>query len=159
MLPEGTKIHYQVPRNILIWIWWRRMLLRPRRLVSVALCAVAAVLIHFAKPDFDVLVIAFICTLVVAMPFNLYRVLAKAIDENHQHTDPKTLEFSESRLILTGPDWRSELPWTTFCGFSEDASYFYLHLSDNGLASVLPKEAFSTQQQQRFRECAKSCEA
>ena len=135
------------------------MLLRPRRLVSIALFAVAALLIHFAKPDFDVLVIALICTLVVLMPLNLYRVLAKAIDENHQHTDPKTLEFSESRLIVTGPEWRSEVPWTTFCGFSEDASYFYLHLSDNGLASVLPKEAFSPEQQKRFREYAKSRKA
>jgi hypothetical protein len=135
------------------------MLLRPRRLVSIALLAVAALLIHFAKPDLDVFVIALICTLVILMPLNLYRLLAKAIDENRQYTDPKILEFSESRLIVTGPNWRSELPWTTFRGFSEDPSYFYLHLSDNGLASVLPKDAFSTEQQQRFREYAKTRKA
>lgn len=94
---------------------------------------------------------------VVLTPINLYRALAKAIDGNPEYTDQKTLEFSSSRLVFIGPNWRSELPWTTFRGFSEDELYFYLHLSDNGLASVLPKSAFTAEQQGQFRQYAKSC--
>lgn len=87
-------------------------------------------------------------------PFLLYRNIAKAIDGNAQFTDPKALEFNEAKLNVTGPNWKSELPWTMFRGFSEDSEYFYMHLSDNGLDSVLPKGAFTSEQQQRFREIA-----
>src|SRR6266852_3044612 len=71
-------------------------------------------------------------------------------------TGSKTLEFSSSRLITTGPNWKSELPWTTFRGFSVVATYFYHKLSDNGIASVLPKSAFTPESQQLFREYAKA---
>lgn len=87
-------------------------------------------------------------------PINIYRAVAKAVAGNSQYTDAKTLEFSSARLVVIGPNWRSELPWTTFRGFSEDATYFYLHLSDNGLASVIPKSSFTGESQAKFREYA-----
>jgi hypothetical protein len=46
------------------------------------------------------------------------------------------------------------LPWTTFKGFSEDPTYFYLHLTDTGFASIIPKTAFTPESQQKFREYA-----
>jgi len=91
---------------------------------------------------------------IVLTPVNDYRAVARTVDGNSQYTDPKTLEFSSSRLIVTGPDWKSELPWRTFKGFSEDPTYFYLHLSNNGLASVIPKSSFTSESQQKFREYA-----
>ncbi len=94
--------------------------------------------------------------LFILSPINIYRVLAKAVDGNSQFTDPKTLEFSSTRLVITGPNWKSELSWTTFRGFSEDATYFYLHLSDNRIVSVIPKSAFTPESQQKFREYAKA---
>jgi hypothetical protein len=93
---------------------------------------------------------------IIFMPIAQYRVLAKAVDHDRMLTDPKTLEFGSSQLVLTGPNWKSEMPWTRFRGFSEDATYFYLHLSDNGIASVIPKSAFSSEQQERFRQYAQT---
>lgn len=88
------------------------------------------------------------------MPIAQYRAIAKAVDNDRTWTDPKTLDFSPSQLVLTGPNWKTEMPWTRFRGFSEDATYFYLHLSDNGIASLIPKSAFSPEQRQRFRQYA-----
>jgi hypothetical protein len=97
----------------------------------------------------------FVLLLLAALfPLNVYRALARAIDGNSQYTDPKTVEFSPTRVIVTGPNWKSELPWTTFKGLSEDPSYFYLHLSDNGMASVIPKNSFTPESQKQFREYA-----
>lgn len=90
------------------------------------------------------------------MPIAHYRVLAKAVDSNSQLTDSKTLEFSSTQVVVIGPNWRGEMPLTRFRGFSEDDTYFYLHLSDNGYASVIPKGAFSSEQQQRFRQYAQT---
>src|SRR5262245_14510602 len=155
-LPNGMTVHYQVPRDILVRILWLRMLLRPRRLASLALLALTAMLIRFGKPGSDLFVFTFVGAVAIFIPINLYRMIAKAVDDNAQLTDPKTVEFNASRLVVTGPNWRSELPWTTFHGFSEDDSYFYLHLSSNGFASVVPKATFTPEQKEAFREYAKT---
>lgn len=90
----------------------------------------------------------------VFIPIIQYRALAKAVDNDRIWTDPKTLDFSSSQLVSTGPNWKIESPWTRFKGSSEDADYFYLHISDNGIAAVIPKSAFSAEQQQKFRQYA-----
>lgn len=92
----------------------------------------------------------------IAMPIVLYRAIAKAVDNDRIWTDPKTLEFGPSQLVATGPNWKTEMPWTQFKGFSEDDTYFYLHLSDNGITSVIPKSAFSSDQQEHFRQYAQT---
>jgi hypothetical protein len=48
------------------------------------------------------------------------------------------------------------MPWTRFKRFSEDATYFYLDLSQNGIGSVVPKSAFSREQLEKFREYERS---
>jgi hypothetical protein len=154
-LLDGQKVSYQVPRNILIRIWWRRMMLRPRRLLFSALILLVGISLFFLYPD-DVFVGAIFLLFLVFMPIAQYRAIAKAVDNDKVWTDPKTLEFGSSQLVLTGPDWKTEMPWTRFKGFSEDVTYFYLHLSDNGIASVIPKSAFTSEQQQLFRQYAQT---
>jgi len=90
------------------------------------------------------------------LPTALYFGLNKAASVNSQWTDPKTLEFGPSGLIVTGPNYKSELPWSYFKAFSEDASYFYLHLGNVGVDSVIPKTAFSQDLQQQFRQHAQA---
>jgi hypothetical protein len=111
--------------------------------------------LFFLYPD-DVFVGLIFLSFLVFLPIAQYRVIAKAVDNDRMLTDPRTLEFSPTQLVVAGPNWRTEMPWTRFRGFSEDAAYFYLHLSDNGIASVLPKSAFSAEQQERFREYAQT---
>jgi hypothetical protein len=131
------------------------MMLRPRRLAFIATLVLASALCIFLFQDMQY--VGFACLgILVAMPIVLYRAVAKAVDNDKIWTDPKTLEFSSSQLLLTGPDWKTEMPWSRFKGFSEDITYFYLHLSDNGIASVIPKSAFSSEQQEHFRQYAQT---
>lgn len=131
------------------------MVFRPRRLISTAVLLVLAIFFLVGGHGGEYFGI-FLLFLGLFLPIRLYQGLRKMVHRNSQFTDPKTLEFSPSRLVVTGPDWRSELPWTKFHGFSEDAAYFYLHLSDSGFASVIPKSAFTFEQQEKFRQYAKS---
>lgn len=136
-------------------------------MIAYGTFALASLLLYFGLPSgigiyaiaglIAIYAVAGLISAVVLTPINLYRALAKDIDSSPQFTDQITLEFSSSRLVFIGPNWRCELPWTTFRGFSEDELYFYLQLSDNRLASVLPKSAFTAEQQGQFRQYAKSC--
>jgi YcxB-like protein len=94
--------------------------------------------------------------LAAGIPFANYRAIARAVENNSQMADSKTVDFSPSGLVATGPNWRNEMPWTRFKGFSEDGTYFYLHLSENGMASIVPKSAFTAEQAQTFRDYAKA---
>lgn len=152
-LPDTEKVSYHVPRDILIRIWWRRTTLRPRRLILTALLLLSSLACFLMWLGMEYVGLALLL-FSIFIPIAQYRVLAKAVDQNRMLTDPKTLEFGSSKLVLTGPNWKSEMPWTRFIGFSEDATYFYLHLSENGIASVIPKNAFSSAQQDRFRQYA-----
>lgn len=128
-------------------------MLRPRRLATIALLVVVSTACFMVRQGMEYVGVVLV-VVIVMMPFNVHRVLARAVDGNSQFTDSKILEFSPSQIVVTGPNWKTEQAWTRFKGFSEDDTYFYLHLSDNGLASVIPKSAFSSEQQQRFRQYA-----
>jgi hypothetical protein len=150
---NNATVTYHLPRNVLIQIWWRRMMFRPKMIIwTTILVAVGAAFLAL-RGDASVFGL-FVIALALIIPFGGYRSLLKAVDSNAQLTDRKQLEFNSHRMVITGPNWKSELPWTSFQGFSEDQDYFYLHLSDNGLASVIPKLAFTHDQQLQFRECA-----
>ena len=130
-------------------------MLRPRILISLCVMFVLAVAFFFQGGGAEIAG-GILLGLVIMVPINIYRALAKAIDNDSQWTDQRKLEFSLSGLVITGSNWKNEQPWKRFKRFSEDADYFYLSLSTaNGLASVIPKTAFTSEQQQKFRECAK----
>ncbi len=92
--------------------------------------------------------------LVLLAPLNIYQLSAKTVDAEPQLTDPRTLEFNRAALVLTGPDWKTEVAWTRYRGYSEDEVYFYLHLRFSELVLLIPKSALTAEQQAGFRECA-----
>lgn len=152
-LPETVTITYQVARDVVLRTWWRRFMLRPRTLGSMSTMFGIALLCFLIRDGTEYA--GFVLVLFTALtPINAYRSLVRAVDGNSQYTDPKTVEFSPMRIVTTGPNWKSELPWTTFKGFSEDSTYFYLHLTDTGFASIIPKSAFTSESLQEFREYA-----
>jgi len=160
-IPESSTITYQVPRDVLVRIWWRRMVCRPRLLIGMTIFAVMGIgcimMRLFAGGDTGFLYCGSgLLFLIIVAPLNIYRVLAKAVDDNAQFTDRKVVEFSQTKLIITGPNWKSELPWSHFLGFTEDANYVYMPLSKNGIASVVPKSAFTPDQLESFRVYAKA---
>ena len=130
-------------------------MLHPRRLLVVAVLIAASAACFVIRGGAEYVGILF-CTFLVMMPISLHRVLAKAADSDQVLTDPKTLQFSPSQLVVIGPNWRTEMPWTRFKRFSEDDTYFYLDLSSSGPGSVIPKDAFSGGQQEAFRRYAQA---
>ena len=129
------------------------MMLRPLHLIRMAVLGVVGVFFLFIRDGTEYVGLAFLVWLVIS-PIILYRALAKAVDNQKALTGPRTVDFSASRIITSGPDWKTEVTWTHYKGFSEDATYYYMHLSDNGLAAIVPKSALTLEQQQKFREYA-----
>jgi hypothetical protein len=150
---EVLKVSYQLPRDVIIRIWWKRMMRSPRTLGGMATFIGAAAFCFLVREGWQFAGIA-ILFFTAMVPINTYRSVARAVDGNSLQTDPKTVEFSVSRVVVIGPNWKSEMPWTLFKGFSEDPDYFYLPLSDSGIASIIPKTAFTPKLQQKFREMA-----
>jgi hypothetical protein len=148
-------VSYQIPRGLLVGILFRRMFFRARRLRFVGLLLLAAALFYFAGRGAEYLAYACIGFIFLS-PWILYRAIARAIDQNSQFTDPKTLTFSPAGLLVVGPNYKSELDWSMFKAFSENDANFYLHLTDTGFDSVIPKSAFTPAQQEEFRQYAKT---
>lgn len=95
--------------------------------------------------------------LILLLPFIFRAAINKTLERNTHFTDPKTLEFSPSRIVAIGPNWRTEAPWNMYYrGFSEDTEYFYLHMTTGGLAAVIPKNVFTAESQQKFRDFARA---
>ena len=107
----------------------------------------------FLPGDLRLLAVLPVVFLLLA-PLNVYQLYARSVDGEPQLTDQKTLEFSFSRLAFTGPDWRNEMTWKRFKRFSEDAEYFFLDLPHSSLAVIIPKSAFTPEQQRTFRQYA-----
>jgi len=144
---------YQVPRGALIWTWWKRLMSSPRTLIALSIWAVLAVGCLFLPGDLRFLAV-FPAVFLLLAPINVYQLYAKSVDGEPQSTDQKTLEFSRSRLAFSGPDWRNEMAWTRFKRLAEGPEYFFLELRRSSLAVVIPKSAFTPEQQQAFREYA-----
>src|SRR5437868_8428887 len=110
---ESSSVNYTIPRDVLLRILWRRIIFRTRHLVRTGvmlLCGIFFLVNGHGYKYFGV----FLLGLCVLFPIMLYRKLGRIIDLNSQFTDPKTVEFSQSRLIVVGPNWKSEMPWTRF---------------------------------------------
>jgi hypothetical protein len=144
---------YQVPRAVWIRAWWKQTMLNRRTLLVLTMWAIMAVGCMFLLDSMRLLAILPAFFLLLG-PVNVYALYAKSVDSEPQLTDPKTLQFSRTRLAFVGPDWRNEMAWKRFKGLSEDADYFYLLPQHNSLCAVIPKRAFTPEQQQLFREYA-----
>jgi YcxB-like protein len=153
-LPDTLTVSYQVPRDVLIRVWFRRYLRRPNLfclLGSEILLAIICFILGGGGQIAAIVLLAF----AAVTPIGMYRGIVRKVDSDPMLTDAKTVEVGPSRIVITGPNWKSEVPWTRFQGFSEDDTYFYLHLS-NVIASIIPKSAFTPDQQQIFRQYAQT---
>ena len=155
-LPRTSSVSYQLSRAEVQRVWWRRTIFRPKFLAFAALFLLCIPLSHLSAPGSDHFVIPIVLVLIAGLPVSIYFTLGRAIDQNRQLTDPRSLEFGPEQLVATGPDWRTEFSWTLYRGFSEDPRYFYFHLNNSGLVSLIPKRAFSPEQESLFRQCARA---
>jgi hypothetical protein len=152
-------VHFQIPANVLAWMWWKRQMLTPQKLFGIILSAAilgyfSLIMVPLAFQDVISLAILLLVFLAVFLSaFTPYRKLLKSVDLNSQLTDPKSLEFDPRGLIVTGPDWRNECDWSRVLSFSEDDQYFYLTFTKlRWLVSPIPKNAFSEEEKRMFRQ-------
>src|SRR5205809_6665560 len=110
--PDTQRVSYQLPPDVPIRIWWRRMMRRPRRLIATAILLIFTAISLALGDGMEYVGIIFLIWAVM-MPINLYRVLAKPVATHKEVTDPRTVRFTSSRTVASGPDSNTELPWTT----------------------------------------------
>lgn len=151
-------ISYQMPGDVLVRILFRRLMSRSL-MVGILFIYVIFAIICLKSGGGAEIVAYFLLCLAIAKPIGVYLAVTRVIRNDSQLTDPKTVEFGPSRIVVTGPNWKNEMPWTRFKGFSEDSAYFYLHLSKVGMASIVPKSAFTMEQLQLFRQYGKTLNA
>jgi hypothetical protein len=151
---ESWSITYQLSRDELVRKLWRWSMLRPSMLATMAALIAAAVasFTFGGAPPIGALILT---GMTIGPPFGIRTAAARAVDANPMLTDKKTVEFSSSRIVATGADWKFETPWNIFKRWSEDAEYFYLQRTRNTPPSLFPKHAFTAEQIVRFREIAK----
>ena len=130
------------------------MLRRPRCIRSMVLLLVSGLLLYFSGGEWrDWAVAPFVFAVLV--PLFLYRVIARAVDQHTYLTAPKTVTFHAAGVAVAGGNYKSELEWNFYKGFSEDGTYFYLHAPASSFDGVVPKSAFTPEQQDAFRQYAK----
>src|SRR5712664_3324389 len=89
-VPETLKISYQMPRNVLIRIWWKRMMLRPRVIAGMTIMLAGAIFFFVIRAGIQSAGFV-IFALLIMTTINFFRFLPKWIDGNSQFTVPKSL--------------------------------------------------------------------
>jgi hypothetical protein len=153
--PASHTVTYQMKGADLARIYFSRAFFKRRSLFAFLLLLVAAVLIYSAGHEFRYGAYFFLGFAII-YPWIWYRKVADTIAQTAHLTCQKTLTYDSAGTVVAGPGFKSEQQWTWFKGFSEDAAYFYLHLSNTGMDSVVPKSAFTPEQQEAFRTWAQS---
>ena len=77
-------------------------MLRPRRLIATAILVILTAISFALRDGVEYVGIVFLIW-VVMVPINLYRVLAKTVATQKELTDPRTVDFSSSRIAASGP--------------------------------------------------------
>ena len=83
-----------------------------------------------------------VLSFVVIQAIVQYRAIAKVVDNDRTLSDPRTLEFSASQLMVTGPDWKAEVPWTRFRACSGILIIFICIFQTPGLRWSFPGAHF-----------------
>jgi hypothetical protein len=154
-MPDSVVIQFELPRDEVVHVLWRRMVLRPQLLWSLAFFLLTALLCFLAGEQFA-LAGALLVLYVVSRPWVLYRVISRLVQRAVIFQGPKTVEFDAAGVVATGADWQTRYPWRHFQSWSEDPLYFYLYVTDSGVASLVPKRAMDALQQAFLRACLAS---
>jgi hypothetical protein len=147
---ESYKVTYQLSPVLLKSVWWKRHFLTLRILISYTTLLLVALLTFIVGKNFE-FVGMLILMWAILVPLGAFRRIAALMKSNPRSGEQKTLEFSATRLVFTGSDWKVDYPWTMFLTFSEDAQCFYLG-SGTLFSTVIPKVSFTPDLESKFRE-------
>jgi hypothetical protein len=143
---------YQIARDDIIRALWRRMLMRPRYLRSLAFFALVAFATLLLWGDVDPYLGLLMGFWVGCRPFALRSAIVRMVNLNPALTDQRSLTLDDTGLTAEGPDWLIRVPWRHFLGWSEDPVYFFLEKSMSGIGPMIPKRAMSDAQQAMLRD-------
>src|SRR3954469_22761454 len=105
-------ISYEVPREVLRRVWFLRASFRYHRVRTMVFLLVAATLFYFGTDIREFHYLAFaIYAVALHKHWVLYRGLT-AIAWASGLRGPRTLSFSPAGLVITGPNYKSEIAWT-----------------------------------------------
>jgi uncharacterized membrane protein YfcA len=150
---NSSVIKYQCSRKELIVISWKRTMLSPRTILALTIWAlIGAGCLLYLPDNIRGLGLAPLVLALIA-PLNVYQLYAKSVDSDPANTEPKTLEFKPTLIVITGSNWKSEFQWSRFKKFSEDKNYFLLFVTIGGHPLLIPKRAFTNEQLADFRKC------
>jgi hypothetical protein len=147
---ETARITFEIAKPELRRVMWRRVVTRSRYLQSIGLfllLALAALLVGGAWTSAGCLLLLY----ALVRPFVMWDVVTRAINRSITLDGPRTVEYGPAGLVASGSDWKTEVPWRHFKGWSEDATYFFLDTTESGVASVIPKQAMNGAQQDLMR--------
>src|SRR4051812_27257153 len=100
---ETFTIRYHITRNVLLGIWWRRLLLRPIRLCfDAVIMLIVGVITYPCFGDFGLYLAGFLLLCHVALPSSHGLRLGKLLAEPPRVVEPKTAESWPSQLIISG---------------------------------------------------------
>jgi len=156
-LTEQT-VTYQLSRKEAVRFLFFHSLRRGRMIRSaVVLLAVAAFCFYLGSGSRS---LGFACVLFVLLfPLFYYRNVGRLIDKNPALTARRTLTFGPVGIMTSRCGTNTRMTWTGFKSFTENATYFVLRHSGYQMESILPKAAFTPQQQEEFRRYGEAINA
>lgn len=150
--PVMNSVDYQMSRGELLRSGFRRKVLRPRFLFTVAILLACGIFLLVASGGSGPFFYAAIFFLIYALllPVNLYFVIHRFLTKFSWFTAPTTLTYGESGIAVAAPEYRSELGWSQFRSWSQSDDYLFLFLDGGNTALTIPKRAFNPEQFQTF---------
>ena len=142
-------VTYQMQFDEVVRTGFRRKLLRPRFLRSIAILLVIGVVLLVVGGR-SAYVGMFCIAYAVLAPLTLYLAIQRLIRQCAWFTAHTTLGFSDAGVTMTTPGYRTEMAWSWFRSWSQTRDHLFLFLDDGNSAVTIPKRAFSTEQLQSF---------
>jgi len=148
-LVTADVVHYQMTPQQILGQWMRLHAFRPGKIVPfVVLLFCGFILLLTQGPG------AFYGWVCLAAPFVmtafLYRAFKRIIAQRPEMTEPRSISFDQSGVVITSSTTRLEYAWSRFRKFTENKDHYHLHIDTLGTAATVPKAAFTPGQRDQF---------
>ncbi len=153
-MQEPFDLTFEIDPATLAAVLRRRLFAGSRFLIMLALILALVVWLGFTAGV--VFAMAFGSVLLILLGVRWWMAPGQWLRSQPHLCERRTIHVSSERLGLSTETVKSEVPWTYFLCWCETSEYFMLDLTRSGFCSVIPKSAMTRDQEETFREWAKS---